>query len=89
MMDGNLRKTIWEPRACHTVDEFGWVGLGSLTDRRKSVGTEDGGEIGDDTLQESATLPYAMADGKGKDGGRQRPLPSAADGKRLRQSRLR
>ena len=29
-------------------DKFGWVGLDSLTDRRKSVGTEDGGGIGDD-----------------------------------------
>ena len=29
-------------------NEFGWVGLGSLTDRRESVGTEDGGGIGDD-----------------------------------------
>ena len=36
------------------------------------------------TLQESATLPSATADGKGKDGERQRPLPSATDGKRLR-----
>ena len=40
-------------------------------------------------LQESAILPSATADGKGMNGGRQRPLPSAADGKRLRQSRLR
>ena len=31
-------------------NEFGWVGLGSLTDRRKSVGTEDGGGIGDDDI---------------------------------------
>ena len=48
--------------------------------------------LGDATklpLQESATLPSATADGKGMNGGRQRPLPSAADGKRLRQSRLR
>ena len=41
------------------------------------------------SLQETATLPSAMADGKGSKGGRQRPLPSAADGKRLRQRRLR
>ena len=31
-------------------NEFGWVGLDSLTDRRKSVGTEDGGGIGDDDI---------------------------------------
>ena len=31
-------------------NEIGWVGLDSLTDRRKSVGTEDGGEIGDDDI---------------------------------------
>ena len=31
-------------------NEFGWVGLGSLTDRRESVGTEDGGEIGDSDI---------------------------------------
>ena len=43
----------------------------------------------EDTLKESTTLPSATADGKGKDGGRQRPLPSAADSKRLRQSRHR
>ena len=29
-------------------EKFGWVGLDSLTDRRESVGTEDGGGIGDD-----------------------------------------
>ena len=29
------------------LNEFGWIGLGSLTDRRKSVGTENGGGIGD------------------------------------------
>ena len=32
------------------LNEFGWVGLGSLTDRRKSVDTEDGGGIGNDDL---------------------------------------
>ena len=31
-------------------NEFGWVGLDSLTDRRESVGTEDGGGIGDDDI---------------------------------------
>ena len=31
-------------------DMFGWVGQDSLTDRHKSVGTEDGGGIGG-TLQ--------------------------------------
>ena len=31
-------------------DNFGWVGLDSLMDRRKSVGTEDGGGIGDDDI---------------------------------------
>ena len=31
-------------------DNFAWVGLDSLTDRRKSVGTEDGGGIGDDDI---------------------------------------
>ena len=31
-------------------DKFGWVGLGSLMDRRESVGTEDGGGIGDDDI---------------------------------------
>lgn len=36
-------------------------------------------------LQESATLPSPKADGKGMEGGRQRPLPSAADDKRRRQ----
>ena len=41
------------------------------------------------SLQESATLPFATADSKGMNGGRQRHLPSAADGKRLRQRRLR
>ena len=39
MMDGNS----W-------IDLGAWVGLDSLTDRRKSVGTEDGGEIGDDDI---------------------------------------
>ena len=29
---------------------FGWVGLDSLTDRRKSVGTEDDGGISDDDI---------------------------------------
>src|SRR3954469_20681836 len=33
------------------------------------------------TLQESATLPSATADGKGMNSGRQMSLPSAADGK--------
>ena len=32
------------------VDMFGWVGLVSLTDRRKSVGTEDGRGIGEDNI---------------------------------------
>ena len=32
-------------------NEFGWVELGSLTDRRESVDTEDGGEIGDDDIE--------------------------------------
>ena len=27
-----------------------WVGLGSLADRHESVGTEDGGGIGDDDV---------------------------------------
>ena len=31
-------------------EKFGWVGLDSLTDRRESVGTEDGGGIGDDDI---------------------------------------
>ena len=31
-------------------NEFGWVGLGSLTDRCKSVGAVDGGRIGDDDI---------------------------------------
>ena len=31
-------------------DYFGWVGLDSLTDRRKSVGTEDGGGVGDNDI---------------------------------------
>ena len=31
-------------------DKFGWVGLDSLTDRRESVDTEDGGGIGDDDI---------------------------------------
>ena len=31
-------------------DKFGWVGLDSLTDRRESVGTEDGGGIGEDDV---------------------------------------
>ena len=31
-------------------NEFGWVGLGSLTNRGKSVGTDDGGGIGDDDI---------------------------------------
>ena len=32
-------------------DDLGaWVGLDSLTDRRESVGTEDGGGIGDDDI---------------------------------------
>ena len=30
--------------------KFGWVRLVSLMDRRKSVGTEDGGEIGEDDV---------------------------------------
>ena len=42
-----------------------------------------------EALQESATLSSATADGKGMNGGRQRHLPSAMDGKRLRQSRPR
>ena len=32
-------------------DMFGWFGLDSLTDRRKSVGTEDDGGIGDDDIR--------------------------------------
>ena len=35
---------------CLQLDMFDWVGLDSLTHRRKSVGTEDGGEIGDDEI---------------------------------------
>ena len=35
---------------CLQSDKFGWGGLGSLTDRRKSVDTEDGGGIGDDDV---------------------------------------
>ena len=31
-------------------DMFGWVGLVSLMDRRESVGTEDGGVIGEDNI---------------------------------------
>ena len=31
-------------------DKFGWVGLDSLMDRRKSVGIEDDGGIGDDDI---------------------------------------
>ena len=31
-------------------NKLGWVRLESLTDRRKSVGTEDGGGIGDDDI---------------------------------------
>ena len=31
-------------------NEFGRVGLDSLTDRRESVGTEDSGGIGDDDI---------------------------------------
>ena len=31
-------------------NEFGWVGLDSLTDRRESVGTEDGEAYGDRLL---------------------------------------
>ena len=31
-------------------DKFGWVGLDGLTNRRKSVGTENGGGIGDDDI---------------------------------------
>ena len=31
-------------------DMFGMVGLVSLTDRRESVGTEDGGGISDDDI---------------------------------------
>ena len=36
------------------LDNFGWVGLDSLTDRRESVGTEDGGGIGDDNTGRDA-----------------------------------
>ena len=32
-------------------DNFGWVGLDSLTDRRKSDGIEDGGGIGDSDIE--------------------------------------
>ena len=32
-------------------NKFGLVGLVSLTDRRESVGTEDGGEMGEDDAQ--------------------------------------
>ena len=31
-------------------NEFGWVALDCLADRRKSVGTENGGGIGDDDI---------------------------------------
>ena len=31
-------------------NEFGWVGLDSLTVRRKSIGTENGGGIGDNDI---------------------------------------
>lgn len=31
-------------------DKFGWVGLDSLTDQRKSVGIEDGGDFSDDDI---------------------------------------
>ena len=31
-------------------DMLGWFGLDSLTDRRKSVGTEDDGGIGDNNM---------------------------------------
>ena len=37
----------WSLKHVVQSDKFGWVGLDSLTDRRKSVGTEDGGGIGD------------------------------------------
>ena len=32
------------------LEKFGWVGLDSLTDRRESVGTEDGDGIGDSVI---------------------------------------
>ena len=31
-------------------EKFGWVGLDSLTDRRESVGTEDGDGIGENDV---------------------------------------
>ena len=32
-------------------NKFGLVGLGSLTDLRKSIGTEDGGGVGNDDIR--------------------------------------
>ena len=35
---------------CLQSNKFRWVGLDGLTDRRRSVGTEDGDGIGDDNI---------------------------------------
>ena len=40
----------WSLKHVVQSDKFGWVGLGSLTDRRKSVGTEDGGGNSDNDI---------------------------------------
>ena len=44
-------------------NEFGWVGLGSLTDQRKSVGTEDGGGSATTTLERDADADRLLGRG--------------------------
>ena len=50
-MDGDGHRDDLKSLECVVQPKkFSWVGLDSLTDRRKSVGTEDGGEIGDNDV---------------------------------------
>ena len=50
-MDGDCHDDGLRSLECvMQLDMFGWVGLGSLTDRRESVGTEGGGGIGDSDI---------------------------------------
>ena len=46
----DVRTDMTQGGAWLQPDKFGWVGLDSLTDRRKSVGTEDGGGISGDDI---------------------------------------
>ena len=49
-MHGDVRADTMQGGAWLQSGYFGWVGLDCLTDRRKSVGTEDGGGIGDNDI---------------------------------------